>query len=140
MIKFAGFWDLGWNTPIKEIDLWQFQLMDYGYDNLIMAPVSGIANEFVTEYPSLEPVIAEYRALNYQIVFVDEKGTSTLENFVHPVDNAIYIFGKAGFSPYISYNQPGDLSLKIITKMNQGLLWPHQALTLICADRLKKGL
>lgn len=139
MIKFAGVWDIGWNTPIKEIDMWKFQLMDYGYDNLIMTPVSGISNDFVTEYSSLEPVLSEYRALNYQIIFVDEQGENNLEDFTHPVDNAIYIFGKAGFSPYISYNQPGDMSLKIVTKNNQGLLWPHQALTLICADRLSKG-
>jgi hypothetical protein len=140
MIKFAGTWDFGWNTPIKEIDLWQYQLMDYGFDNFIMTPVSGISNPFVTEYSDLEVVLAEYRNLQYQIVFVDENGTDTLSDFVHPVDNALYIFGRAGFSPYVSYNQPGDKSLKITTKMNNGLLWPHQALTLICADRLAKGV
>jgi hypothetical protein len=130
MIKFAGTWDFGWNTPIKEIDMWQYPMMDYGFDNLIMAPVSGISNSFVTEYSDLELVLTEYRALDYQIIFVDEAGTETLENFEHPADNALYVFGKAGFSPYVAYN----------TKMNQGLLWPHQALTLICADRLHKGV
>lgn len=142
MIKVAGLWEVGWNTPIKEAEQWEFPLRDYGVDEYIMSPISGIglSNPGVKEVADLGVYIAEQRALGYTIVFSDERATQTLDNFTHPADNVIYVFGKASLSPMVAYGQPQDLSLKIMTKNNLGLLWPHQAAVLIMADRLRKGL
>ena len=48
MIKVVGCWELGWNTPILEYDLYHFITKEYQIDELIMTPVSGI-NKKITE-------------------------------------------------------------------------------------------
>jgi hypothetical protein len=142
MIKVAGLWEVGWNTPIKEAEQWEFPLRDYGVDEYIMSPVSGIglSNPNVKEVAELGDYLQQQRANGYTIVFSDERAEQTLDSFTHPADNVIYVFGKASLSPMVAYGQPQDLSLKIMTKNNLGLLWPHQAAVLIMADRLRKGL
>lgn len=139
MIKVAGVWDFGWNTPIKEMELWEYPLKDYNVDQFIMSPISGISNNYVIEVADLGSYIAEQRAQGYTIVFLDEKATTTLDNFIHPVDNVLYVFGKAMFSPMTAYGQSGDSTLKIITPNNMGNLWPHQAAVLVLNDRFVKG-
>ena len=44
MIKVAGHWEQSWNTPIAEMPLWNFPMVDYGVSELYMWPVSGIIN------------------------------------------------------------------------------------------------
>jgi hypothetical protein len=49
MVVVAGMWELGWNTPIKEIDLWRYPLKDFGVDRFYMTPISGIESKKVIE-------------------------------------------------------------------------------------------
>jgi hypothetical protein len=137
MIKVAGVWELGWNTPIKEIELWEYPLRDFGVDELHMSPVSGISSLFVHEHSNLGPWIDQERVNGNTIVFVDENGVTDLDDFEHP-ENAVYVLGKASLSAMVAYGLEQDLSVKIKTKMNAGLLWPHQAITIVLNDRFKK--
>lgn len=136
MVNIAGFWELGWNTPIKEIDLWEYPLKDFGVSKLYMNPITGVYNQFVEEYETFEEILAQ--AQDATIVYVVENGASTLREFQHPT-NAFYIFGKASINPFNAYGKEGDLSVRIETVENQGLLWPHQAASLVLYDRMLKS-
>jgi len=134
IVKIAGIWEMGWSAPLTEHSHWHYPLRDFKVDEFIMCPVSGIA-EPVKEYAELSLAIAANPDL--QVVFVDEQGTETLSNFVHP-ENALYVFGKASQSPLATYYKEGDLSLRIETPANAGLLWPHQAAAILLYDRMLK--
>lgn len=131
MIKVAGIWELGWNTPIMEYDLWHFPMRDFKVDEWYMSPISGINKGKITEIATIRESID----LNpdFTPIFVDENGSEDLADFKHP-ENALYILGKAGGSPMIKT----DMSVKIETKEGKGLLWPHQAICIVLHDRLKK--
>jgi hypothetical protein len=137
MIIVAGLWELGWNTPIKEIELWEYPLRDYGVDGFIMSPVSGIRNDFVTEVPDLAAKLDDLRATGHQIVFVDERGEEELTDFEHP-ENAVYVFGIASLSTMAAYKKDGDRTLVIKTKNKLATLWPHQCAVLVLHDRMNK--
>jgi len=132
MIKVAGMWELGWNTPIMEYDLWAFMLRDFGVDEICMAPVSGIRKD-VREFSSLEEAMAKNADL--VPVLVDEKGEVALQDFKHP-ENTLYVFGKASYSPLARL--PKALSVRIETATASGLLWPHQAAAIVLYDRQVK--
>lgn len=132
MIKVAGVWELGWNTPIIEFDLWNFPLRDFGVDEFIMTPISGI-NKKVTEFNNIQEVIDNNNDLT--TVFIEEYGETDLKDFEHP-QNALYVLGKAGYSPLKALN--GQISVKIPTICNKGLLWPHQAICIVLNDRVSK--
>jgi hypothetical protein len=102
-----------------------------------MSPVSGIQHNYVKETPDIGPLIEKERDSGVSIVFVDEKGSDTLDSFIHP-ENVLYVFGKASISSLVGYMKPGDKSVRIITPNNLATLWPHQAATLILYDRMKK--
>lgn len=136
-IRIAGFWDLEWNTPIKEIDKWQFLIREFDVEKLYLCPISGIANQFVTEKATIQEVFADCDG--FTKVFVDEKATVELSNFTHP-QNALYIFGKANYNPYLLKTNE-DSELKINTPLNaSGLLWADQVASIILYDRFNKGL
>lgn len=137
MAVIVGVWELGWNTPIKEVELWEYPLRDYGIEDFYMTPVSGIRSDYVQEVSDLQSKLQELRASGHQVVFVDERGDEELSAFTHP-ERAAYVFGKASFSPLIAYKQPGDKSVAIKTKHNLATLWPHQAATLVLHDRYRK--
>ncbi len=139
MVAIVGVWELGWNTPIKEVELWEYPLRDYGVDQFYMSPVSGIRTSYVQEVPDMQAKLQELRDAGHQIVFVDERGVEDLSTFAHP-EQAAYVFGKASFSPMVAYKQPGDRSVIIRTKHNLATLWPHQAATLVLHDRYSKEL
>jgi hypothetical protein len=130
LVKVAGIWERGWMAPITEFDLWAFPLRDFGVDEWIMTPVSGIA-EKVTEFKNMGAVIEANSDLIP--VYVDEKGETPLSQFEHP-DNALYILGKAGRSEFRK-----GISVKIETKEDSGLLWPHQAICVVLYDRKSKA-
>lgn len=134
-VRVAGTWELGWNTPIKELELWEYPLRDMGVEEFHMFPVSGIASSAVIEHASFESILASNDG--FTRVYVDEGGAEDLEQFVHP-ENAVYIFGKASLSLLRSYGSPADRSVKITTKLNSGLLWPHQACCIVLYDRMRK--
>jgi tRNA(Leu) C34 or U34 (ribose-2'-O)-methylase TrmL len=133
-ILLAGMWELGWNTPIKEIELWEYPLRDFGVDKLLMAPVSGIESNFVEEFNSIQDILDSYSGMS--LVFVDERGDVPLQEFKHP-ENALYIFGKASQSA-LPYKNPRDYSVVIPTIESKGMLWPHQAAALVLYDRMLK--
>jgi tRNA(Leu) C34 or U34 (ribose-2'-O)-methylase TrmL len=135
MVAVAGLWELAWNTPIKEIELWIHPLRDFGCDEFYMAPVTGIAAD-VTEVPDLGELIAEQRS-NRPIVFVDEAGQTPLHDFVHP-DDPLYVFGKTSLSPLVAYGREEDQSVFVSTVWNRGLLWADQAAVLVLYDRMLK--
>lgn len=135
-VVIAGIWELGWNTPIKEIELWEYPLRDFSVDAFYMTPVTGIESQFIHERNTMEEILKENKDL--KVVFVDEKGEAPLKTFKHP-KKALYVFGKASLSAMIAYGKKGDLSVKIETIANGGMLWPHQAAAIILYDRLKKS-
>lgn len=133
MIKVLGCWEVGWNVPLTESDLWIMPLREFGVDELLMTPVSGIAYKRVREYPSVAEALGAHP--NLTPVFVDEKGEVELEDFEHPED-AIYVFGKVSYSPYIQLGS-GHKSVRIKTEA-KGMLWPHQAMSIVLYDRTRK--
>lgn len=140
MVKVAGLWELGWNTPLAEAWLWQFVLRDFEVHDWFMSPVSGIKvtepGLTLVEYPS---IVDTLDANPEQRVFVDEAGEISLPNFEHPED-VIYVFGSAGTSPMRQrLVRESDLTVSIPTIQNAGVLWPHQCLLIVLYDRLIKS-
>lgn len=137
MVKVAGIWEQGWNTPFLECDLWEYPLRDFAIDQHYMVPITGIIKP-VSERNSIQDVLDENP--NLTVVWVDEFGETSLSEFTHPQD-VIYIVGKSSTRPMAQYSKPGDLSVRIETKpdgSNQGMLWSHQAITVVLYDRLLK--
>lgn len=139
MTEVAGVWEMDWNTPIKEADLWAFPLRDLGTDRWFMAPVSGIEQPGVTEMTDLGPLIEERRAAGVRVVFVDEHGAVPLPDFTHP-EEVLYVFGRSGLSTLRAYGTDEDASVRIPTAEGKGLLWAHQAAAIILYDRMQKCL
>lgn len=136
-VKIASFWELAWNTPILEVDLYQYPLEDFGVDEIYMHPISGIDNKRIKERNNLDEILAE----NYDmtVVFVTDRAETKLVNFEHP-DNALYITGLTSHSdPSLTYVAEGRLSVCIETPNNQGGLWGHQALSIVLYDRIIKN-
>ena len=136
MVIVAGLWELIWNTPIKEIDLWQYPLRDFNVNKHYMVPISGIASQKIIERKSLEDVINENK--EFMVIFVTEGGEHDLENFIHP-ENGLYIFGKTNYSPFNTMKIGNSTSLKIKTAQNKGMLWGHQAASIVLYDRMIKN-
>ena len=134
-VHVAAFWELGWNTPIKEIDLWDVVIRDFGVEKFYMTPISGIADGSVIERPSLDVILEENS--DRPVVFCSEEGEELLSDFEHP-ENVLYVFGKTNFSPFLTHKREGDLSLKLTTKINAGLLFGHHAAAIILYDRVQK--
>lgn len=141
-VKVAGVWELNWNTPLMESHLWDFPLRDFGVPEFHMTPVSGIKlNQSNTidliEHHTVEEMVNSFSD-EYERVFVDEKGETLLHEFDHP-EKCVYIFGRAGISP-LSQKRPQDHSIRMLTKHNRGVLWPHQCLVTVLHDRLIKNV
>jgi hypothetical protein len=149
MIKVAGNWELSWNTPIKEAELWNLPLRDFGITEWFMFPVSGIKhNEHLKvslyERNSLEEILNE----NQDIPHVYMEGYNPafpqyvpkdLRELVHPKD-VLYVFGSAHYNP-VTYNfmREQDQMVMVPTIKNNSVLWPHQCLVTVFYDRLVKG-
>ena len=132
-MEVAGIWELGWSAPKTEIELWRMAMRSFGLSRLNATPVTGIRDRLVCEYHSMEELLADRSHLTP--VFVDEGGTTELSEFDHP-DSALYVFGKAAYSPFSARAKQG-MSVRIdCPKM--GMLWPHQALAVVMYDRERK--
>ena len=132
-VRVAGIWELGWKAPISEHDVWSYMLRDFGVNEWIMCPVSGIDSNKVTEMATLTDVVS---AASETIVIVDEKGEIPLHEFEHP-ENALYVLGKANFSPLAL---GVGMSVRVETPTDsQGLLWPDQAIAIVLYDRMVKS-
>lgn len=135
-VTVAGHWERGWRAPLEEYNDWIHPLREFGLDEFWMSPVSGIGLSRCKERANLDEILAENPTATR--VFVDEAATTNLEDFVHP-ENAIYILGRTGYSPYATHKTDQDLAVKIPTVTNQAGFWGHQAAIIILYDRLKKG-
>lgn len=133
MIEVAGAWELGWSSPITEIDHWGMAMRSFGVERISMTPVSGIQSKFLDEYPTIEELLEAKQDMTF--VFVDEEGETELKNFYHP-KNALYIFGKANRTPFPTYGKD-HLSVRIDCPL-MGMLWPHQAMSIVLYDRINK--
>ena len=147
MIKVAGHWELSWNTPIKEAELWNFVLRDFEVEYWYMWPVSGIKHNeeqrvHLLERRDIKEILAENQ--NIVNVYVEPENPLfphngiNLRDFKHP-ENVLYIFGSAHFNPILGNKKDKDLSLTIPTIRNNGVLWPHQCLAILLYDKLVKG-
>jgi hypothetical protein len=134
-VKVAGYWELGWSAPLTEADQWAMMLDDFAVVEWYMAPKTGVANTPVIEMGDVQQVL---EANTWMVpVFVDERGHEPLRTFEHPV-HALYIFGKAGYSP-LPLMPPNGVSVCIETTKSAGKLWPHQACAIVLYDRLRKS-
>jgi len=133
MIAVAGTWELGWQVPITESELWLMVLKEFKIHQLHMTPVTGIAKKWISEYSSFDELLSSLES--FTPVFVDENGATELDDFDHPED-ALYVFGKGTYSPF-SHRATQHLSVRIGTP-KPGCLWPHQALAIVLHDRERK--
>jgi len=144
-IVVVGHWELSWNTPIKEAELWNLPLRDFGVKDWWMWPVTGIVHNerevTLHERPNIQTILKENS--DKTRVFVEPRGHFELDSidlpeFEHP-DNAMYIFGSAHFNPTIGNKEVDDLAVTIPTLGNAGVLWPHQCLVALMYDRMVKS-
>lgn len=131
-MEVAGIWELGWSSPITEIEHWGMAMRSFNVDRISMAPVSGIQCKFLDEYQNIEELLEAKKDMTF--VFVDENAEVELKDFNHP-ENALYIFGKANYTPFPTHGG-GHLSVRIDCPL-KGMLWPHQAMAVVLYDRLK---
>jgi len=136
MLKVAGIWEQGWNTPWVEHDQWVYPLQEFGVDGWYMSPKTGIMkSSFLTEADNIQEIIQANPDLT--VVWVDENASTPLSDFVHP-ENALYISGRTSES-ILPMKREGDLSVYVETSVNGGGLWASQAISIILYDRLKKS-
>ncbi len=121
---------------MEEYDDWIHPLKEFGIDEFWMSPVTGIELSRVHERRNLDEILAESQ--DFTVVYVDESATTDLTNFVHP-ENALYVLGKTGYSPYQTHKTENDLAVKVPTVTNQAGFWGEQAAILILYDRFQKG-
>ena len=137
-VKVAGCWERGWDTPWQEFNWWVHPLKEFGVNEFCMMPVTGIAKGAVKEYDFIDTLVEDNSTLVH--IYVDEQATVSLPDFVHPED-ALYIVGKTGYSPYkTNYREGIDIAVKIPSLTNEGGFWGHQAITMILYDRYLKSL
>lgn len=148
MIAVAGNWELSYNAPIKEAELWNFPLRGFGIPTWYMWPVSGIIHNErkrveLIELPTMKDILAETQDLVH--VYVEQYNRAfkqyvptDLREFKHP-ENVMYIFGSAHYNP-VTYNtmREQDHMVAIPTKGSCGVLWPHQCFVTIMYDRILK--
>jgi len=132
MVIVAGVWEQGWFDFETELNLWRFPMRDLGADELAMTPISGLNSNKVREFHSVVDLVQHY---GLPLILCTEQGTESLKDFEHPKD-ALYLFNRTsgGNLPVIP-----DSSLKIDTNLDKGLLWGHQAASIILYDRLVKS-
>jgi hypothetical protein len=148
IIKLAGCWDVWQDADREYLAHWRFMVKHFGVDSLYMTPVTGIEQRPradnsdipLHELPTLADVIKKNP--NLTPVIVDENGATPLAEFEHP-KNALYLFGKVGYSPLESLPQC-KVSVRIPSwatdpKSSLGLLHPHQAAAIVLYDRRIKS-
>ena len=64
-----------------------------------------------------------------------ENGSYSLKDFQHP-KSALYLFNRTSGG---ELSIKADYTLRVETKLNKGMLWGHQAASIILYDRLSKS-
>ncbi len=131
MVIVAAIWEQGLFDFKTELDLWHYPLRDLGVDEFAMTPISGLNSNKVKEFHNVQQLV-EYYGL--PIIIGTEYGESLLQDFKHP-ENALYLFNRTsgGELPV-----EADYTLKIQTPLDKGMLWGHQAASIILYDRFIK--
>jgi hypothetical protein len=146
-IRVAGHWEIGWNTPIKEAELWNFPLRDFGIKTWYMWPVTGIRHNEkqwvnLIEKHKFEDILEINQDVPhiylepYNPCFKDVG--IDLRELSHPED-VLYIFGSNHFNPVVGHKRAEDIMVTLPTIRNNGVLWPHQVLVALLYDRMIKG-
>lgn len=148
MIKVLGHWDIGYHAPITEQYYWNLPLRDFGVDEWIMSPVSGIKNSEEAKTPLIEfdNYNDAFNNLEKDLirVFIEPRtkhynpDTIWLNDFKHPKD-CIYVFGSAHYNPTLSHKRECDMVVSIKTLNDGGVLWADQCLCIVLYDRLIKN-
>ena len=147
MIHVVTHWEIGWNTPLLEADLWLLPLRDFGVTEWWSWPVTGIrsreARVTLHERHDLREILKD--APDWRRVFFEPinpsqfKGPSvSLPEYEHAED-AIWIFGSNHFSPPMQVGREDDDYVTVPTFENSGVLWPHQVFAIAAHDRLVKS-
>lgn len=143
-VTVIGHWELSWNTPLKESELWQFPLREFGVEDWVMFPVTGIRirepKVTLIEAHTMDEALELSKGVRVFVepAFPKDLGHVYLPEFDHPED-VTYIFGSAHLNPAAARKTDGDIVLAIPTLDNKGALWPHQCLLTILYDRLVKS-
>jgi len=147
MIKIAGHWEIGYNSPIIEAYQWGYPINEWGVDQWLMCPVSGINNKYtkrgieLKEFDHYENMLGSCPELTR--VFIEPRtkhqnpDTIWLDDFDHPED-VIYVFGSAQYNPTLKHKREQDVVVSIKTKQDTGGLWPSQCLCLVLDDIRRK--
>lgn len=143
MIVIAGHWEIGYKAPVMEAYEWAFPLRDFGVTEWAMCPVSGVRNPDkqvnLKEFPNYKEMLDYYSDL--QRVYLEPRNnkynpeTVWLHDFEHP-DDCIYIFGSAHKNPTIGTLRDEDVVVSIKTKLDNGVLWSNQCVTVLLYDRM----
>lgn len=147
MIQVVTHWEIGWNTPLLEADLWSLPLRDFGVRHWWVWPVTGIrcreAKVNLEERNDLREILEEVP--NWKRVFFEPRNPSQfngpsvdLHNYQH-TENAVWIFGSAHFCPPMQVGRDEDDYVTVPTHGNSGVLWPHQVFAIAAHDRLVKS-
>jgi hypothetical protein len=131
MVVVAGIWEQGWFDFKTELNLWQFPMRELGVDELAMTPVSGMKTSKVREFRSVDELVQHY---SLPLIIGTEYGECPLKDFEHPQD-ALYLFNRTSGG---SLPVKANYTLKVETKLDKGMLWGHQAASIILYDRLIK--
>ena len=106
----------------------------YEIPTLHMCPVSGLKHKMLREHSTFEDML-DY-TVGLTPVFVDENAPTELGDLqAHPED-ALYIFGKATYSPFTNMALQGKHAIRIAAP-KMGMLWPHQALAIVMDHRMR---
>ena len=136
-VAVASIWELGWDTPLREQDLWRFVAAEFELDSVWMTPVSGIYlrdSSIMTERASMTDILDELGIIG---VFLTQDADVTLEDFAHP-ESCVYVTG-ANEADASQHMRKGDLSVRIRTPKGGGGLWGHQAAAIALYDRQVKA-
>ena len=128
-IAVAGRWELEWNTPIKEAELWNLLLRDHEIADWFMWPVTGIKQKEVPwvklyEHDSFADILADEKVKGLKRVYFEpynpvqqkDKGID-LRELNHP-KNVLYIFGSAHYNPVSGNITPEDILVQVPTIQN----------------------
>lgn len=134
MVVVGAEWEFGWNTPIKEYDLWHFPMREFKVDELAFTPISGIKKKGIREFNNMDDMIAYY---NLPVIICHEHGEFDAKTFKHP-EKALYLFGRTSRDILPMYKDYP--SIKVVTPVNKGMLWGHQAASIIMYEKWRSQL
>jgi len=146
MIKIAGHWEIDFMVPLVEAYLVNYPLREFGVEEWLMNPVSGIRNPEqrvnLTEFPDYDTMLESCADL--QRVFLEPRTehfnpeTTWLHEFEHPQD-CVYVFGSNHYNPTLNHVREQDVVVSIKTLRDTGVLWANQCILTVLYDRMVKS-